>query len=163
MFLPRSRARYLAALVAATLLVLAGRRFLVRIVERSMVPALLPGDYVLAFRLRSSPRRGDVLIFEHPRRSGFLLVKRVIGLPGERVTISDLGVHVDGVLVAEPWAQGLPRRQGSWRVAEGEAYVLGDRREWSADDSRSLGPVPTGKAWRVAWRVWPIRRIGRPH
>lgn len=114
-------------------------RLLFRIAEQSMVPALLPGDYVLTLPVRNRLQRGDVVVFEHPQRPRFYLVKRVTGLPGDTV-------------------EGRASRLGHDQV-----FVLGDQRAWSADDGRTLGPLPIRAVrWRVVLRVWPLHRVGRP-
>lgn len=93
-----------------------------RIPSGSMVPTLLPGDVVLvskgAYGLRlpggielteaGTPSRGDVIVFEDPRQAGSVLIKRVVGLPGETIELLDGVVHVDGQpqerrLVQEHW------------------------------------------------------------
>lgn len=128
-----------------------------------MAPALLPGDYLVTRRLRHPPRRGDVVIFGHPTRAGFHLIKRVVGLGGESVDIAGGQVHIDGRPLAEAWADGPTRGDGSWQVGPAEAFVLGDARALSADDSRTLGPVPlAAMEWRAAFRYWPLSRAGRP-
>ena len=126
-----------------------------------MAPALLPGDYLIARRLRTTPQRGDVVVFEHPSRPGFFLVKRVVGLPGETVDIAGGQVNVEARPLAEPWADGPTTHDGHWDMGERELFVLGDARAASIDDSRSLGPVP-GVKWRAILRYWPIHRWGRP-
>ncbi len=115
------------------------RRFVVT--EESMSPALSPGDHFLARRLRRA-RRGTVVFFEHPRRPGFWLVKRVIGLPGEPVSIDGGRVMIDGSILDEPWATSPTEPDGAWAVPSGHVFVLSDARHRSRADSRSLGPVP---------------------
>ena len=102
-------------------------------------------------------------MFEHPDRDGFFLVKRVVGIGGEVVDISGGQVHVDGRPLAEPWADGPTTGEGHWELGPGEAFVLGDARAASADDSRILGPIPAERLqWRAAMRYWPPLRAGRP-
>lgn len=130
------------------------------IAERSMTPALEPGDCVIAVSAVQELMRGDVVIFSHPGRSGFELVKRVVGLPAETITIANGQVHVDGAVLPEPWADGPTRSDGSWRLGA-EVFVLGDQRAASAGDSREIGPVARSDVrWRVAARYWPPARIG---
>lgn len=127
-----------------------------------MEPTLLPGDYVVATHRGDPPARGDIVIFPHPDQADFELVKRVVGLPGETVTIADGRLLVDGAVVPEPWAHGVTTPDGSWSLRN-EVFVLGDQRTRSDADSRSIGPLPTTRAvWRVALRYWPPRRTGFP-
>lgn len=102
-----------------------------------MSPALEPGDYLVT-RAGGRLRRGGIVVFEHPHRPGFLLVKRLAGLPGDEVDL-------DGRTV---------------RVAEGEVIVLSDARTLTRADSRTFGPVPLDRVERVVFRYWPPRRLG---
>jgi signal peptidase I len=151
--------------VAAVVAFVTGRsltRFAVA--EESMAPSLLPGDYLLARRRKDRPpRRGDVVIFEHPGRDGFFLIKRIVGLPTEVVSIDDGRVLVDGRPIAEPWAGSRTTGDGRWSIGADEVFVLGDSRAASADDSRRLGPVALERIeWRAIARYWPPTRAGRP-
>jgi len=126
-----------------------------------MQPALDPGDYVIAVRLQKLAR-GTVVVYPHPDSPGFDMVKRVVGLPNETVVIGNGQVHVDGRVLAEPWADGPTHPDGRWELGTADLFVLGDARSVSAGDSRSIGPVPRSDArWRVAWRYWPPGRAGR--
>lgn len=163
--MPRRRSGFVtasaAALVSAvSVAVLRARLTRFRIAEQSMAPLLVPGDHVVAVRA-GAPRRGVVVVFEHPARPGFELVKRVIGLPGETVEIADGRLRIDGADLLDPWARGATRPEGVWRLSSSEVFVLGDQRARSSADSRSLGPVPISRlAWRVVGRCWPPRRAG---
>ena len=101
------------------------------------------------------PKRGEVIVFRFPKDPSKDFVKRVIGLPGEVVEITDGQVYIDGVPLDEPYLPGpdrtvLQRRE----MGEKEYFVLGDNRR-SSNDSRSWGPVPEenvrGKVWVVYW------------
>jgi signal peptidase I len=132
------------------------------IVDRSMSPALEPGDFVVALRRRTDPARGDVVVFPHPTRPGFDLVKRVIGLPGEHVEIAAGAVAIGSRILAEPWADGPTYPEGSWDLGPDEAFLLGDRRPDSSADSRTIGPVPIAAlGWVVVLRYHPVRSAGR--
>lgn len=120
------------------------------IAEHSMQPALGAGDWVLARPVAGSLQRGDIVIFGHPRRPAFELIKRVIGLPGERVTISGGAVEIDGRSL-DRWAAGSTVPDGSWDLGPDELFVLGDNRALSAADGRELGPIPEGAA---GWKLW---------
>jgi signal peptidase I len=151
------------AVIAAAMGTIAGRtltRF--EVVEESMAPSLLPGDYLVA-RRAGAPARGHVVIYEHPQRSGFYLIKRVVGLPGETVDVAEGRLTIDGAVLEEPWANGPTPGNGHWPLAMGEVFVMGDSRVVSTDDSRYLGPVPVSHIeWRAVARYWPPTRAGRP-
>lgn len=115
------------------------------------------------------PERGDIVVFEPPVDSDKPYIKRVIGLPGERVTFRDGSVYINGAELEEPYIDGpITECDGGKnchaRVAEGEVFVLGDNRD-NSSDSRSFGPVAVedivGKAW---FSYWPIDDVGLvPH
>ena len=156
----------IAALGAALAVIgVAGLRGKLRryeIAEDSMEPQLSAGDYVIAQALVDTPVRGSIVIVPHPDVPHFDLAKRIIGLPGERVTLRNGQVHIDGAVLAEPWADGPVRPDGEWTLAAQEVFVLGDNRSVSAADSRTIGPVPLATIrWKVVARYWPVGRCGR--
>jgi signal peptidase I len=92
-------------------------------------------------------------------------IKRVIGLPGETITIADGFVYIDGVKLDEPYIDGAITECSRSRcdpvvVPEGQVYVLGDNRR-NSSDSRIFGPIPVnniiGKAWVT---YWPFSDLG---
>lgn len=131
------------------------------IAERSMEPALLPGDWVVAVPWRR-PRRGDVVVVPHPNRPEFELVKRVVGLPGETITADRNGVvFVGGRGGLDGWGRGATGPTMEWDIPRDCVFLLGDCREMSRDDSRTLGPIPVGDVdWQIRFRYWPRDRIG---
>ena len=118
-----------------------------RVAEDSMTPALHPGDGLLTVRLRR-PRRGAIVVLEHPDRPGFVLVKRLIGLPGEVVAVDDGTITIDGYPLEEPWARGAPGPDGRWIVDDTSMFVVSDARQLTRADSRTFGPVPVSGARR---------------
>jgi signal peptidase I len=103
-----------------------------------------------------------MVIFSRPGSPGFDLVKRVIGLPGETIVISNGQVHANDAIVAEPWADGPTLPDGEWQLAGDEVFVLGDNRAVSSADSRTIGPVPLAAVgWEVVARYWPLGSAGR--
>src|ERR1700728_3134834 len=110
----------------------------VEVAERSMVPALLPGDWLLAWRTHRV-RPGQVVLAWHPQRPGFLLVKRVAWQesPGG-----------GGGQVPPMRGAGIA---GGWLASDNPAA--------GAVDSARFGPVPAeGIVARVLFRYWPLRR-----
>ncbi|AHY46488.1 signal peptidase I [Rubrobacter radiotolerans] len=112
----------------------------------SMSPTLLPGERVLVEKVTlrlGAPERGDLVAFE---RGGGVEIKRVAGLPGDRVEVRDGVLFVDGERLREPYVD-YRLTDGSFfgpvRVSEGSVFVLGDNRSNSLD-SRELGPVAEG-------------------
>ena len=107
------------------------------------------------------PTSGDIIVFRPPINESQNFVKRIIGLPGDRVQIvRDGTVFVNGLPQDEPYViedpSDPPQQPGEWVVPEDSYFVLGDNRAQSAD-SRDWGTVPRdhiiGKVW-VAW--WPL-------
>ncbi len=150
-----------AAAAVATFAVVRGatRRFEIR--ESSMSPTLDPGDWVIARRISGIPDRGDIVVFRDPTGSGMNLVKRVIGLPGESIAISNGSVSIDGAILADRWAVGATSPDGEWNVPEHHIWVLGDNRGASRADGRTIGTTPLEAAqWQVVARYWPRGRLG---
>ena len=137
---------------------------LYRVKGESMTPSLRDGDYLLARRfhqLKRKPARGDIVVVAV---SGKSRLKRVVGLPGERVTFTDGMLLVNGDKLAEPYLRGLPPYLGLERsefVLGGEEYfVMGDNRAHSTD-SRDYGPVRRAQIeGRAVCRIWPPIRRG---
>lgn len=126
----------------------------------SMTPTLLNTQYILVNKadyFLHAPQRGDVIVFHYPRDPSRDFVKRVIGVPGDTVRISNAGVvTVDGVRLDEPYINDMTNAYGyeSWTLKSGQYFVMGDNRGDSSD-SRDWGPVPQtdiiGKAEMVYW------------
>jgi signal peptidase I len=146
---------------AAFVAVLGSRLRRYEIVERSMQPTLDPGDYVVAVPA-GELSRGSIVIFDLPDADDYELVKRVVGLPGERVSIGNGQVHINRQTLAEPWADRSTLGDGEWQLGPGELFVLGDNRAMSSSDSRTIGPIQRRSIrWRIVLRYWPARTAGR--
>ncbi len=132
-----------------------------------MMPSLSHGDQVLvdvsAYR-DGEPARADVVVSSNPRADGRHDIKRVIGLPGERIVMAEGGLLIDERHVAEPYLGGLPSSVGlgesAWDLGAGEYLVLGDNRAHSTD-SREFGPIEGDRiVGRVWMRYWPLSAWG---
>lgn len=129
----------------------------IRVDGFSMAPTLQSHQYVLVNRLAyklGSPQTGDVIVFHYPRDPQQEYIKRVIGLPGDRIQIANGEVRVNGQLIDEPYIAAAPLYQTEWNVPEDSLFVLGDNRN-NSSDSHNWGPVPidyvVGKAILVYW------------
>ena len=139
----------------------------------SMEPNFYDHEYLIideiTYRL-SEPKRGDIVVFRYPLNPKQYFIKRVIGLPGERVKIENNQVFVGKIggkleplteNYLSPEAQtSLPiKGYGDVSLGENEYFVLGDNRDESLD-SRIFGPVMRdfiiGRTWL---RGWPFNRI----
>jgi signal peptidase I len=111
------------------------------------------------------PQRFDVVVLKMPSQGDELLIKRVVGLPGETVEIHDGHVYIDGQRLDEPFLEEAtrPGRHGTVVVPPLHVYVLGDNRNHS-NDSRSFGPVPIENLVGRAWiSYWPLENLGVVH
>lgn len=116
----------------------------------SMDPTFETGNYLIVDELTyrfETPERGSVLIFKYPRDPRKSFIKRVIGLPGETVSILDGQItiinadHPEGFKLDEPYVKLVKKDSVDYIIGENEYFVLGDNRLASAD-SRIWGPVP---------------------
>jgi signal peptidase I len=131
----------------------------VRVDGFSMIPTLQDGEYVLVNRLAYKmdlPVRGDIIVFVSPQSPDLDLIKRVIGLPGDTVTVSGGKVEINGQALDEPYIAAAPIYNGEWSVPEGNLFVLGDNRNDSSD-SHAWGLLPIknviGKAILIYWPI----------
>ncbi len=150
----------LGALVAAGLVVRRARLEPMLVSGGSMRPTLDPGHRIAVAPLVRPPRRGDLVVLA--RSDGLEVVKRVVGLPGERVRLAAGRLEVDGAPVPEPYLVG-DAGAGELEVELGPAeyLVLGDHRAASTD-GRDFGPVGADALLgRVRFAYWPPRRLGR--
>lgn len=136
----------------------------------SMEPNFLDHEYLIineiGYRI-GEPERGDIVVFRYPNDPRQFFIKRIIGLPGERVVISSGKITIhnaekpDGFLLDESSYLHGAYTQGDKdvQVGAGEYYLLGDNRPASMD-SRIFGPVPSsyliGKVWI---RGWPPEKL----
>ncbi len=112
-----------------------------------MQPNFWAGDYLVVSRAHymfSEPQRGEIVVFDPPGDAGPdpLLIKRLIGLPGETVEYRDGQLYIDDVLLAEPYTNEpcTSRCDGEWTLADNEFFFMGDNRN-NSRDSRVFGPV----------------------
>jgi len=184
---------YVENILIAIFLALFVRSFILtgyRVPTETMAPTLIPGDFVFAFRLPfgmrvpltqtkwviSSPRRGDVVVFSFPNESRTLFVRRVIGLPGDRVEMRDgflvvndkplltkaLAANENGVfqeliderehLVQYPDSGSKPQ-MATVIVPPDQVFVMSDRRE-GGDGLRKWGLVPVERIEGRVELIW---------
>jgi signal peptidase I len=130
----------------------------------SMEPRVSSGEYVLintvAYRF-AIPKRGEIVAFRHDGDTPEVYIKRIVGVPGDRIRLDRGVVYLNGALLDEPYVRYRDARSfGEITVPSGSYYVLGDNRA-NSDDSRFFGPVAQeqliGKALAG---VWPVAAIG---
>jgi signal peptidase I len=148
-----------------------------------MVPTIVASEYVLIDKLTprfDGYRRGDIIVFQPPpgfEQNGVPFIKRVIGLPGDTVTLDNGRVYVtppggtrvqlvEGYIAQDVNGRPAPTQPkdaestSEWTVPPDEYFVMGDNRQES-QDSRFFGPIDrdliVGRAWL---RYFPLDRIG---
>lgn len=159
----RSTISVLVVVAAAAVLVSTTLLPVLRVYGYSMEPTLTGGDVVVSWRI-GSIGRGDIIAFHYNNK---ILIKRVIGLPGEWIDIDEAGnVSVDGVPLEEPYltekALGACDITLPYQVPEGRYFVLGDHRGTSSDSrNTALGCVSEEQILgRLVFRVWPFDKLG---
>ncbi len=131
----------------------------------SMYPTFDNANYLIVDELSyyfEKPSRGSVLVFRYPKDPSKSFIKRVIGLPGEIVSLKEGVVTITsseypkGLILEEPYVELKKPDTLSYTLGQGEYFVLGDNRLQSAD-SRLWGPVPEKNiVGRPILRVWPF-------
>ncbi|KKS23481.1 signal peptidase I [Candidatus Giovannonibacteria bacterium RIFCSPLOWO2_01_FULL_43_160] len=131
----------------------------------SMEPNFHNGEYLiideLTYELRL-PERGEVVVFRYPLNPSEFFIKRVIGLPGEKVEIKNGKITINGLELAEPYllANLETAPNVKMELTENQYFVLGDNRPHSSD-SRFWGALPKEKLMgRALVRLWPIAKAG---
>lgn len=164
----------LITIVVAFLLALLIRGFVAEpryIPSDSMVPTLQVSDRLvidkLGYRFRD-PQFRDIVIFRPPsllQELGYgndqVFIKRVIGLPGQTLSVQNGRVEVDGRVLQEPYIAAPPAYSlGQIQVPTGEYFVMGDNRN-NSNDSHVWGFLPQEQIMgRAVWRFWPLDRFG---
>lgn len=163
---PSVLTRFLIDVARGGLAILALHLFVLQIsVVRghSMEPSLLDGDRLVVDRIAyavSEVARFDVVVLRYPADPSVDFVKRVVGLPGDRVALSDGRLYLNGVVAEEAFLH-VPDHASMQEtvVPEGSYFVLGDNRPISCD-SREFGLVPaTHMKGKVRVRFWPPARL----
>lgn len=134
----------------------------VRVENISMKPTLQPGEFLLVNRVAykiGEPSIGDIVVFHAPGASDLDYIKRVVGLPGDHVEISDGLVYVNDQPLYEPYISDPSRYSGEWDVPPDQLFVLGDNRN-NSSDSHMWGFVPfediVGRALLI---YWPLSEV----
>ncbi len=133
----------------------------------SMEPTFETGDYLivdeLSYRFKD-PKRGDVVVFKPPYDTKKHLIKRVIALPGETVSVKGDKVVITTIddktlTLMEPYVTFQSDKEATYKLSDSEYFVMGDNRSVSYD-SRSWGPLPSYKiTGRALLRLYPLNQL----
>jgi signal peptidase I len=144
----------------------------VKVEGTSMMPTLTDQEriFINKFTYRfglGAIERGDTVVFWYPQDPTKSYIKRVIGVPGDRVRVDGGQVYVNGSVLVEEYVPPENRDSSSWRdgdeqvVPEGRYFVLGDHRNQSSD-SRMWGYVPRDNIYgKAVFIYWPLPKMGR--
>lgn len=157
--------------VIALVIIIPVRYFLIQpfyVKGASMEPNFYDHEYLIideiSYRL-NQPKRGDIVVFKYPKDPKQFFIKRIVGLPKEKVSIKDNKVYINDQQLQEDYLPAdvetrLPLRGYSEvALADGEYFLLGDNREQSLD-SRVFGPVKEDYIIGRTWiRGWPFNRL----
>jgi len=163
---------FLIILIAAFTLVFGViRPFVVEafwIPSESMVHTLEVGDRVLTNKFIydfTSPKRGDIVVFKSVEGSNEELIKRVVGVPGDKISVQAGRLYVNNKLQKEPYVNKyLPDKSffGPTKVPPNHVFCMGDNRA-NSRDSRFFGPVPDrnieGEAFLLFWPLNHLRLL----
>lgn len=141
----------------------------VRVEGTSMQPELRDQDRLFIdkfFFHFEKINRGDVVVFHYPRDREKSYIKRVIGLPGDTVSIHQGRVLINGLPIDEPYVPHRyqdTRSMGALVIPPDEYFVMGDHRSISSD-SRDFGPVDRGLIYgKAEFIYWPADNMGVVH
>lgn len=162
--------QWAAAIILAAAVAIAADHFLIvnaQIPSGSMENTIMPGDRIIGNRLSytfADPERFDIIIFRYPDDESQLFIKRIVGLPGETVEITDGKIYIDGS--AEPLDDVETKEPtsgtfGPYKVPEDSYFVMGDNRNNSLDSRFWKNTFVSrdeilGKA---VFRYWPLTEI----
>lgn len=136
-----------------------------------MEPTFYTDDHIFVSKLTYKLRpiqRGDVVVTHSPRNPDIELIKRVIGLPGDKLLFREGSVYLNGMLLQEKyladdtpvWDGGYIKEDQAITIPPESLFIMGDNRPRSSD-SREFGPIPTSSVvGHVFFRYYPPSKIG---
>lgn len=170
---------WIKSIAFALIIVFMCRQFLfipTTVFGESMSPTFQNKDRVVVSKM-TNIQRFDIIVFDAPDEEDELYVKRVIGLPGDRVKMEDDTLYINGEATEEPYVTEnkennpfplltedftLQEKTGESKVPEDMFFVMGDNRLRSKD-SRSFGFIPKDSViGEVKFRFYPLQEIGIP-
>lgn len=162
----------IAAVPTIYLFVGRGMRFF-RVPSNSMEPTIHVSDYIMTLR-QEAYRRGDIVVLDDPLPGGDYIVKRIVALGGDRISIQGGAVFINGGYASEPYRlEPIDYHMDEYLVDEGDVFLLGDNANWSVDshdwaagveDSETVQPggVPADSiVGKVLYIYLPVDRMQR--
>jgi signal peptidase I len=138
----------------------------VKVPTGSMYPTIMEGDVLIVNRLAyrfGTPERKDIIVFRYPDNPKEFYVKRLIGLGGERVDISDGKVYIDEKPIEEEYlAERMKGTFGPYDVPEQHFFMMGDNRNNSGDSRYWVNKYVSTQQiiGKAVFTIWPLNRIG---
>jgi signal peptidase I len=136
-----------------------------QVAGNAMAPTISNGDKIFISKEVSEIKRGDIVVFHHPKKPTYTFIMRVIALPDETIRIERSGqLYINERLIEEPYISAqsshtldvLPEQI----IKTNEYWVMGDNRD-DSNDSRDWGSVPKDMIYgKVIWRYWPFTKFG---
>lgn len=158
---------WIVPIVVAVILAILINRFLifkVKIPSESMVPTLNVGDRLFVTRVYNPEKlkRGDIVVF-HSDEKDEDMIKRLIGLPGDKVIINNGIVTVNGETLEEDYLGTIDTYNGEFEVLKGKYFFLGDNRYWSLDSRYWENPYIDGSdiKGKAQIKVYPWKDFGK--
>lgn len=141
-----------------------------RVSGESMFPNFKDGDFIITDKLTykfADPHKGDVVVFKNPRNENEDFIKRIMGVPGDRLKVENGKVYINDKLIDEPYLKSVTTDPRSFMhegeevtVEQGKFAVFGDNRPRSSD-TREWGFITKEEIiGRVLLRYWPQNSIG---
>ncbi|HDD64614.1 MAG TPA: signal peptidase I [Firmicutes bacterium] len=129
-----------------------------KVISSSMSPTLIINDRVMAIK-SSNFKRKDIVAIKDPTGRNEILIKRIIGLPGENITVKNGYVYINGERLEEPYIKEKPIYTLSIKIPPDCYFLLGDNRN-NSEDSSTWGPVKKEMiVGKVICCYWPIKRF----
>ncbi|MCG9968477.1 signal peptidase I [Pelotomaculum terephthalicicum JT] len=164
---------WIKIIVAAIVLSLFVRNYVAEakwIPSESMLPTLKVGDHIIIDKLfyklngAGGINRGDIVVFNPPQSANLsekVLIKRVVGLPGETISVKSGSVYINGKQINEPYILEKSSMDfAPLEIPDNEIFVMGDNRNISYD-SRFWGPLPLANIiGKAEFRYYPINEMG---
>ena len=160
---------YVAVVVGATFLIIHFVGQMTYVSGSSMENTLSDGDNLIVDKITyrfSDPQRFDIIVFPFRYEDRVYYIKRIIGLPGETVQITDGDIYIDGETLQESYGREVIKDSGLAAepivLGEDEYFVLGDNRNDSTDSrDPSVGVIHRDEIIGRAWlRIWPLDKFG---